>query len=710
VRRRRSSLIVTFSAVSLLAMVVLGVGLVVACTSLLREQALNDGARTAETYVRLKLDADRSVLNAFRGDHQLAYDDPGLVALAEQMGLQPDANPKQGLQAGPGQPLLGLRLWNDSGELLWDTRTAAAGFADTARLDQVLNDDRSAAAVTHELTVGAASRPAAPLGSGGAAGASPGITDAPVTTQEIHNRAVLDVYVPVTDATGQRVGVAEVELDYRATEAALVHSVRIVALVVVAGLALLWLLLFRTVWNASRTLRRQAAETARLALLDPLTGLPNRRLLNERLERAAAASARSGDSVGLILLDIDRFKEVNDTLGHPRGDALLVEVARRLKEVVRDTDTVARLGGDEFAILLPATHGVAETAAIAGRVQDVFSQPFDLDGLVLHVDTSVGYAALPEHAADITSLLQRADVAMYTAKSMRAGPEVYTPAGDLNSPNRLVLLGDLRRALDDNDQLCMYYQPKVDLATGRVCGLEALLRWRHPLRGLVPPGEFIPLAEQTGLVASLTQRVLRLVAEQVAAWAAEGQTLPVAVNLSARNLAETDLAVFVRDLLLEYRLDARMLEFEITESAIVEDPERARDMLLRLTALGIDVAVDDFGIGNTSMSQLRSMPLSTLKIDRSFVADLARDEGGAVLVKAIIDLAHEFNLVAVAEGVEEPAVTERLRSLGCDVGQGFLWSRAVSASELPAVLELIDQRAAPQRRQRAKGSSVRSGA
>ncbi|HTY72617.1 MAG TPA: EAL domain-containing protein [Actinomycetes bacterium] len=709
-RRRRSSLIVTFSAVSLLAMVVLGVGLVVACTSLLREQALNDGARTAETYVRLKLDADRSVLNAFRGDHQLAYDDPGLVALAEQMGLQPDANPKQGLQAGPGQPLLGLRLWNDSGELLWDTRTAAAGFADTARLDQVLNDDRSAAAVTHELTVGAASRPAAPLGSGGAAGASPGITDAPVTTQEIHNRAVLDVYVPVTDATGQRVGVAEVELDYRATEAALVHSVRIVALVVVAGLALLWLLLFRTVWNASRTLRRQAAETARLALLDPLTGLPNRRLLNERLERAAAASARSGDSVGLILLDIDRFKEVNDTLGHPRGDALLVEVARRLKEVVRDTDTVARLGGDEFAILLPATHGVAETAAIAGRVQDVFSQPFDLDGLVLHVDTSVGYAALPEHAADITSLLQRADVAMYTAKSMRAGPEVYTPAGDLNSPNRLVLLGDLRRALDDNDQLCMYYQPKVDLATGRVCGLEALLRWRHPLRGLVPPGEFIPLAEQTGLVASLTQRVLRLVAEQVAAWAAEGQTLPVAVNLSARNLAETDLAVFVRDLLVEYRLDARMLEFEITESAIVEDPERARDMLLRLTALGIDVAVDDFGIGNTSMSQLRSMPLSTLKIDRSFVADLARDEGGAVLVKAIIDLAHEFNLVAVAEGVEEPAVTERLRSLGCDVGQGFLWSRAVSASELPAVLELIDQRAAPQRRQRAKGSSVRSGA
>ena len=694
-RRRRSSLIFTFAAVSLLAMVVLGVGLVVACTSLLRKQALADGSRTAEAYVRLKFDGNPDVVQTFKANYRLKPDQAGLHSLGEQLGMK--AGSGNSLHPVAGDPLLGVRLWSTSGELFWDSSSQAAGFADGPRLDRVVNNGQTAAAVTHEVEVPDV-------------GTSTGVS---VAKGEVQRRTVLDVYVPVHDVRGGTiVGVAEIELDYTDTDLALVHSVRIVAGVVVAGLALLWLLLFRTVWNASRTLRRQASETARLALLDPLTGLPNRRLLAERLERASTASARSGDSVGLILLDIDRFKEVNDTLGHPRGDALLVEVARRLKEVVRETDTVARLGGDEFAVLLPATGGIEETAMIAGRVQDIFAQPFDLDGLILHVDTSVGYAALPEHAADVTSLLQRADVAMYTAKSMRSGPEVYTSAGDLNSPNRLVLLGDLRRAIDDPDQLCMHYQPKIDLKSGDVCGLEALLRWRHPLRGFIPPGEFIPLAEQTGLVQSLTQRVLRMVFAQVADWAAEGQRLPVAVNLSARNLGEADLATFVADLLSEFALDAELFEFEITESAIVEDPERARDMLQQLTALGIPVAVDDFGIGSTSMSQLRSMPLSTLKIDRSFVADLARDEGGAVLVKAIVDLAHEFNLIAVAEGVEEPAVTEHLRRLGCDVAQGFLWSRAVPSDELPAVLTLISQRAKPTgaRRKRAAAPSVRSGA
>jgi diguanylate cyclase (GGDEF)-like protein len=696
VRRRRSNLLVTFAAVSLLAMVVLAVGLVVACTSLLRKQALADGSRTAEAYVRLKFDGNPDVVKSFQANYRLKPDQAGLHALGQQLGMA--AGDGNSLHPVAGDPLLGVRLWSASGELFWDSGSQAAGFADGARLDRVVNRGLTAAAVTHEFEVPSAIT--SPVGVSVAKG-------------DVQRRTVLDVYVPVHDVRGGKlVGVAEIELDYTDTIAALVHSVRIVAGVVVAGLALLWLLLFRTVWNASRTLRRQASETARLALLDPLTGLPNRRLLAERLERASAASARSGDSVGLILLDIDRFKEVNDTLGHPRGDALLVEVARRLKDVVRETDTVARLGGDEFAVLLPATGGIEETAMIAGRVQDIFSQPFDLDGLVLHVDTSVGYAGLPEHAADVTSLLQRADVAMYTAKSMRSGPEVYRSAGDLNSPNRLVLLGDLRRALDDPDQLCMHYQPKIDLQTNEVCGLEALLRWRHPLRGFIPPSEFIPLAEQTGLVQSLTARVLRLVFAQVAEWAAEGQRLPVAVNLSARNLGEAELATFVAELLSEFAVDAELFEFEITESAIVEEPERARDMLQQLTALGIPVAVDDFGIGNTSMSQLRSMPLSTLKIDRSFVADLARDEGGAVLVKAIVDLAHEFNLIAVAEGVEEPAVTDYLRRLGCDVAQGFLWSRAVPAVELPAVLTLISQRAKPTgaRRKRHQDASVRSGA
>ena len=365
-----------------------------------------------------------------------------------------------------------------------------------------------------------------------------------------------------------------------------------------------------------------------------------------------------------MLLDVDRFKEVNDTLGHPRGDKLLIEVADRLREVVRESDTVARLGGDEFAVLLPSMGSVADAEVLAQRVYSVFSTPFDLDGLLLHVDTSVGLAVLPDHADDITALLQRADVAMYTAKAAKAGVAIYSPTGDEHSPSRLVLLGDLRRALDSEAELSMHYQPKIDLRTGDVTGLEALLRWEHPVRGFIPPAHFIPLAEQTGLIKDLTARVLGLVFAQTAAWARDGRRLPVAVNLSARNLLEPDLDTVVAALLAMHELDPELLEFEITESAIIEDPVRAGAMLTKLTALGIGVAVDDFGIGSTSMSQLRSMPLRTLKIDRSFVTHLVTDPGGASLVRAIIELAHDFGLIAVAEGVEDREVTTVLRELG----------------------------------------------
>ncbi len=390
-----------------------------------------------------------------------------------------------------------------------------------------------------------------------------------------------------------------------------------------------------------------------------------------------------------MLLDVDRFKEVNDTLGHPRGDKLLIEVADRLREVVRESDTVARLGGDEFAVLLPSMGSVADAEVLAQRVYSVFTTPFDLDGLLLHVDTSVGLAVLPDHADDITALLQRADVAMYTAKAAKAGVAIYSPTGDEHSPSRLVLLGDLRRALDSEAELSMHYQPKIDLRTGDVTGLEALLRWQHPLRGFIPPADFIPLAEQTGLIKDLTARVLGLVFAQTAAWARDGRRLPVAVNLSARNLLEPDLDTVVAALLAMHELEPELLEFEITESAIIEDPIRAGAMLAKLTALGIGVAVDDFGIGSTSMSQLRSMPLRTLKIDRSFVTNLVSDPGGASLVRAIIELAHDFGLIAVAEGVEDREVTTVLRELGCDVAQGYLWSKPVSAADLDEVLERL---------------------
>ena len=462
--------------------------------------------------------------------------------------------------------------------------------------------------------------------------------------------------------------------------------------VVIAGLGLLWLLQFRTVHQASRRLRAQATENARLALLDPLTGLPNRRLFNDRLERAAAMSARSGQPLGLVLLDIDRFKDVNDTLGHPHGDALLIQIANRLTRTIRDTDSVARLGGDEFAVLAPVLESVQAGEALARRIRDAFIEPFDLDGLTLHVDSSIGLAVMPDHADDMTTLMARADIAMYSAKSSGDGPTTYQEptTADGQHTSRLMLLGDLRRALATDGEIHMHYQPKIDLSTGAVTGLEALVRWNHPELGMIPPVEFIPIAEQTGLMKLLTARILGLVSAQLSQWRETGQDLPVAANLSARNLLEPNLDIVVATLLEMHGLPAHLLELEITESAIIEDPVGARAMLNKLTALGVTVALDDFGIGNTSMSQLGTMPLNTVKIDRLFITNLASDTSGQVLVKAIIDLAHELGLTTVAEGVEDEDVIQRLHTMGCDIAQGYHWSRPVPADQVPEVLARLE--------------------
>ncbi|MEO6821559.1 MAG: bifunctional diguanylate cyclase/phosphodiesterase, partial [Candidatus Nanopelagicales bacterium] len=355
-----------------------------------------------------------------------------------------------------------------------------------------------------------------------------------------------------------------------------------------------------------------------------------------------------------------------------------------LEDVVRETDTVARLGGDEFAVLLPTVRSIDDAAVLAERVLSVFSDPYEIDGLVLHVESSLGLALLPDHAADVSALMKRADIAMYAAKAARRGMSIYSADGDGNSPAKLVLLGDLRKALDVDDQLSVHYQPKLDLNTGEVAGLEALLRWNHPTRGLIPPSDFVPLAEQTGLIHTLTQRVLELVLSQLREWSVGGWDIQVAVNLSALNLAEPDLDVRIGRMLAEYGVPARLLEFEITESAIVQDPERAAAVLQRIADMGSTIALDDFGIGNTSISQLRSLPIDTLKIDQSFVTDMT--EGGEVLIKVVTDLAHEFRMVAVAEGVEHPEVAEKLRRLGCDLAQGYLYARPVSAADLGEVL------------------------
>ncbi len=689
-RRRRRSLTTTFAVVSLLSMAALGAALVGLMSNLMKAQALDEAIRTAGAYASAGVD-EKVPLTEWQAENL----SPATIARLRTM-----STATSGFRID--DTLLAVRLWSNSGRALFDSDPMhVGGFPDVNRLDSAVRYGVPSAAIVGQVSSDSTSaspyvtpgpsssaRPQATSPSPGASASSssrPGSESTPGTlTNGFRSdvRNVVDVYVP---AQGHKnVGAIEIVLNYDATEAATTAAVRNVATLVLAGLAVLWILLFRTVRGASRRLRLSASENARLALLDPLTGLPNRRLLSERLERAVDRAIAEDNHVGLLLLDIDRFKEINDSLGHDRGDLLLIDVARRLEEVVRETDTVARLGGDEFAVLLPTVRSIDDAAVLAERVLSVFSEPYDIDGLVLHVESSLGLALLPDHAADVSALMKRADIAMYAAKAARRGMSIYSADGDGNSPAKLVLLGDLRKALDVDDQLSVHYQPKLNLNTGEVAGLEALLRWHHPKRGLIPPSDFIPLAEQTGLIHTLTQRVLELVLSQLRDWSVGGWDIQVAVNLSALNLAEPDLDVRIGRMLEEYGVPAHLLEFEITESAIVQDPERAAQVLQRIADMGSTIALDDFGIGNTSISQLRSLPIDTLKIDQSFVTDMT--EGGEVLVKVVTDLAHEFRMVAVAEGVEQPEVAEKLRRLGCDLAQGYLYARPVSAADLGEVL------------------------
>jgi diguanylate cyclase (GGDEF)-like protein len=562
-----------------------------------------------------------------------------------------------------GGAVRSLQLWSPRGELLFDSSGAARPTIKDPLFDRAY-DGEVVAELTAENYRGED------------------------TTQEGVSGRRVNVFVPVTLGTDVTRAVVQVGASFNEVQARVdAANQRIIGIITVA-LLLVWLLLFRVVRRASRRLRVQAQENERLALQDPLTGLPNRRLLAERLERAATLSARTGGTVGLLLLDVDRFKEVNDTLGHDRGDRLLQLVSERLVRAVRDMDTVARLGGDEFAILLPSVTSAADAEMMADRVLKTFSQPFELDGLDLHVDTSIGVAVLPDHADDVTTLMRRADVAMYVAKTTHTGVATYSADGDDHDTSRLMLLSDLRRALDA-DQLEVFYQPKVNLTTGEAVGLEALLRWHHPEHGLVPPDDFIPLAERTGLIHQVTRHVLRLVVSQIAQWDRNGREIPVAVNLSARNLMESSFVDYIAGLLDEFGVHPCLLELEVTESAMIEDPVKAHAMLDELAGLGLQIAVDDFGTGYTSMAQLERMPLRTLKIDRSFVLRMLDDPGGAVLVKAIVDLAHEFNLIVVAEGVEQPEMLEQLQALGCDVAQGFHWSEPVPANRVQEVLDEV---------------------
>jgi len=464
-------------------------------------------------------------------------------------------------------------------------------------------------------------------------------------------------------------------------------------------------------WDNERTLRRQVEhlehvveartqgleaankQLRHLASHDALTGLPNRVLLDDRLSQAVAHAEQDGHSFGVAMFDLDRFKVVNDSLGHRAGDALIKEVAHRLAGVARGTDTVGRLGGDEFLFIMDRLAKREDAEHIARRAVKALELPIRLDGVDLHTSASIGIAMFPADGKSAEALIANADAAMYCAKQRgRNNIQCYAEGMNSATQERVKLESDLHQALSLK-QLELHYQPKVDTKTGLIHGVEALARWRHPQRGLVPPGEFIPLAESCGLIDGIGEWVVRESCRQARAWQLEGlPPLRVAVNLSAFQFRHGNLLQMIREALQAAQLEPRFLEVEITESALMSDPEESVTILEQLSRMGVVVSVDDFGTGYSSMSYLRRFPIDKLKIDRGFIAELISRADDASIVRAIVSLAHSLRLKVVAEGVETSEQLNVLRSLGCDQYQGFCFSPAVPAAQFAALLRESQQK------------------
>ena len=403
-----------------------------------------------------------------------------------------------------------------------------------------------------------------------------------------------------------------------------------------------------------------ASEKEHQALHDHLTGLPNRSLFRERTVQML--SERPGSPLAVLIIDLDHFKEVNDTLGHQMGDLLLPRIGHRFTEVLHDSEMVARLGGDEFAVLTSITDAAA-VAAVCTRIIRSLEEPFVIDELTFQIEASIGAAVYPEHGDDVDTLIQRADIAMYLAKETRSGYEVYDAARDRHDTRRLALLGELRQAIE-NDQMVLHFQPKADLASGKLMGAEALVRWQHPEYGLLPPDEFIPLAEPTGLITPLTMFVLDKALSYQHDWRLRGYELSVAVNVSVRSLYDNHFVHDVQRLLQKWRTPPNTLVLEITESMMMVDPSRAAGILSKLSVAGVQISVDDFGTGYSSLSYLKRLPVSEIKIDKSFVLNMAEDPDDASIVDSIIDLGKNLGLRVVAEGVESEAAWHALAERG----------------------------------------------
>jgi len=645
-----------FALLSFTPMLALGLVLGQFLRNQIHESAVAESRRAAILIAELGLQPQLS-----KEDMQRGLTEKGVAALDRSLG--------PGIAASD---IEGVKIWNHHGEIVYanDHRLIGVTFRLSNALVEALGGE-----VASEVSYLAQ-------------------TGEPEDRVSVSAGKLLEVYVPLKFGSGTASsGAFEIYLPYAPIAATIARDTHTVYLLLLGGLGLLYLMIVRIVVGASRRLRNQAEENEHQALHDALTGLPNRTLFHDRARQAILAAQREGESAAVLLMDLDRFKEVNDTLGHRSGDVLLQELAARLQGTLRESDTIARLSGDGFGILLPRVSGVPAVIDVAQRIHEVLKEPFVLQDLPLAVEASVGAALYPKDGEDVDTLIQRADVAMYLAKGAKSDFELYDPRHDEYDPNRLVLVGELRRAIAEKE-LLVYFQPKAELRTGDVKSTEVLVRWQHPQRGLLPPDEFIPLAQHTGLIRPLTLYVVDEALRQCAIWRIDGVDLRVAVNVAMRNLLDTQFPDDVADLLSQWGIAPDRLELEITESTIMADPFRVRQVLTRLSEMGVRLSIDDFGTGYSSLAYLKRLPIRELKIDKSFVMNMTEDENDAVIVRSTIDLGRNLGLEVVAEGVQSAEIWRALDRYGCDRAQGFYVSGPVPADELTAWLKAKATRAA----------------
>jgi diguanylate cyclase (GGDEF)-like protein len=634
-----------FTLLSGLAVVAMGFALAQTLKHQIHGRALSNAAQSADLIARFGIQPQLAATDL---DRPLA---PEAIDALDML-----------LQAGyTSESVMSISVWNAGGRIVYSSEHDLIGkrFPERDELSAAMRGKRSARVTDHPRH--------ADLGRG----------------------TLIDASVPLRFRLHEPPsGMLEVHMAYEPVAATITRDTRRLYVALTLGLVALWAVMYRIAAGASRELRRQSARNAYQARHDGLTGLPNRAAFYEAVDGALGATGDGGPRAAVMVIDLDRFKEVNDTLGHHTGDRLLRQATVRLREALRDSDVLARLGGDEFAVLLPTLASVESATAVAERIRGAFEQPFELQDITVHVGASVGIALAPDHGKSADELLQRADVAMYLAKESSGTHEVYDSATDPYSASRLAMVAELRRALSERE-LEVHYQPKASIATGEVDGVEALVRWNHPERGMIPPNDFIPLAEHTGLISRLTVYVLDAALRQCAVWRAQGLDITVAVNLSVRNITDTELPATVAGLLSDHRVDPSRLVLELTESTLMADPARAKEVLAQLDQMGVGLAIDDFGTGYSSLTYLSELPVSEIKIDRSFVMSMATSDGDGFIVRATIDLGRNLGLRVVAEGVETEAVWNRLGELGCDTAQGYYLRKPAPAADITAwLLEL----------------------